>query len=76
MTIKHSIETQYNSFTNFLTANLLLISYGLKKLQIKTRLRSKSILPIYQALLSQFTQAYLKIYCTSFTELRLKITPF
>ena len=31
ITIKHSVETQYNFFTNFLTTNLLLIN--LKQLQ-------------------------------------------
>ena len=51
VTIKHSVETQCNSLTNFLT-NLLLINLGLKQLQIKARLRSKRIVPIYQALLS------------------------
>ena len=50
--MKHSVETQYNSLNNFLTTNLLLINLDLKQLQIKVRLRSKRIVPIYQPLLS------------------------
>ena len=51
VTVKQSVETQYNSLTNFLTTNLLL-SLGLKQLQIKARLSLKRIVPIYQAFLS------------------------
>ena len=51
VTVKQSVETQYNSLTNFLTTNLLL-SLGLKQLQIKARLSSKRIVPIYLAFLS------------------------
>ena len=52
VTIKHSVQGQYNCLTNFLTTNLLLINLGLKQLQIKVTLTSKLIVPIYQALLS------------------------